>query len=91
MKVTVRYMAQLRLAAGVAVEEVKLGEALSLVDLLRALATNHGPALERLLLAGNGTPQPTLLAFVGDDQADWREAKLKEGDSVTLLSPIAGG
>ncbi len=91
MKIAVRYMAQLRQAAGVAAEVVELDEAGSLADLLRLLAERRGAELCRLLLANNGSPQPTLLVFVGDAQADVSRTTLTDGDEVTLLSPIAGG
>ena len=91
MKVVVRYMAQLRQAAGAASEEIELDGAGRVVALLRKLAERHGTVLRRLLLTADDTPQPTLLVFVGDDQADVRTAVLNDGDAVTLLTPIAGG
>ena len=89
MKVAVRYMAQLRQAAGVTTEVVEA--ATTLADLLGVLADRRGAALRRLLLRDDGPPQPTLLVFVGDEQANVAGTTLREGDEVTLLSPIAGG
>ncbi len=90
MKIAVRYMAQLRQAAGVAAEEIELDSPASLADLVRLLVQRHAD-LGRLLLTGGGAPQPTLLVFVGDEQADVGRSTLADGDAVTLLSPIAGG
>ena len=91
MKIAVRYMAQLRQAAGVSTEDVEVDSTAALVDLLRLLAERRGAGLRRLLLTVDGTIQPTLLVFVGDEQADGARTTLKDGDAVTLLSPIAGG
>jgi molybdopterin converting factor small subunit len=91
MKVTVRYMAQLRQAAGVVTQEIELNGDAKPADLLCRLADRHGGALRRLLLTADGKPQPTLLVFVGDDQADVANTTLRDGNEVTLLSPIAGG
>ena len=91
MKVAVRYMAQLRQAAGVGAESIELDEGGSPTALLFLLAERHGAALRRLLLTEEGMPQRTLLIFVGDEQADGARTELHDGDEVTLLSPIAGG
>ncbi len=91
MKIAVRYMAQLRHAAGVVTEEIELNGGQKPADLLHLLAERHGTALRRLLLTADGKPQPTLLVFVGDDQANTAGTILRDGDEVTLLSPIAGG
>ncbi len=90
MRIAVRYMAQLRQATGVSAEEVELPDACSVGDLLARLAGRHGEPLRRLLLDRDGATQPTILVFVGDEQAGDR-AVLADGDVVTLLSPIAGG
>jgi molybdopterin converting factor small subunit len=43
-----------------------------------------------LLLDANGQPNETILVFVNDEQME-PGVELKDGDIVTLLSPIAGG
>jgi len=92
MRVQVRYMAQLRSAAGLAGESVELDGPRSAFDLMAYVAMRHGEALRRLLLGGDGRPQPAILVFVGDAQVTPEDAvPLKEGDVVTLLSPVAGG
>jgi molybdopterin converting factor small subunit len=92
MRVAVRYLAQLRQAAGVAAEEVDVAEACLVRDLLARLGERHGEAVGRLLLDAAGALQPTILVFVGDVQVDPADAApLREGDVVTILTPIAGG
>ncbi|HEX5273360.1 MAG TPA: MoaD/ThiS family protein [Gemmataceae bacterium] len=89
---SVRYMAQLRAAAGVAEETVDVDGPCTASGLAARLAAHHGDALRRLLLAADGRLSPIILAFVGDAQVGPNEClALKDGDVVTLLSPIAGG
>lgn len=79
MKVTVRYAAQAREAAGTASETVEL-EGSSVRDLLRRLAERHG----------NIFLHPSTLVFVRDEMV--RGAReLKPGDEVSIMTPISGG
>jgi molybdopterin converting factor small subunit len=92
MKVSVRYMAQLRSAAGVAAETVDLDGPCTASELAAHLAARHGEALRRLLLGANGRLSPIILVFLGDSQVGPAEPlSLKDGDVITLLSPVAGG
>jgi len=92
IRVAVRYMAQVRQAAGVSAEAVELGGPCPVGDLLARLAQRHGPPLGRLLLDRHGAPQPTLLVFVGNEQVvPGEQHLLADGDVVTVLSPMAGG
>jgi molybdopterin converting factor small subunit len=86
MTVRVCYMAQLRQAAGVPTEQIDLPAPCSLVKLLDMLASKHGESLRRLLQQG------TTLVIVNDEQvASPDRVFLKDGDSITFLTPIAGG
>jgi molybdopterin converting factor small subunit len=92
MKVSVRYMAQLRSAAGVAAETVDLDGPCTASELAARLAAGHGDALRRLLLGADGRLSPIILVFLGDSQVGPGEPlPLKDGDVITLLSPVAGG
>jgi molybdopterin converting factor small subunit len=92
MRVSVRYMAQLRAAAGIAEESVDVEGPCTASDLAARLAARHGDALRRLLLGADGRLSPVILAFVGDAQVGPEERlALKDGDVIVLLSPIAGG
>ena len=91
MKVTVHYLAQLRRAAGRSQAEVELSASATFGDLLARLSL-HGEELRRLLLDSSGALQPTILVFVNDEQAvQPMSTLLRDGDSITFLSPIAGG
>jgi molybdopterin converting factor small subunit len=92
MKVTIHYMAQLKEAAGTAWEHLELDGPCKVAELVRRLADRHGDSLRRLLFDATGAIQPTNLFFLGDSQVQPSDAvQLKDGDVVTVLSPIAGG
>jgi molybdopterin converting factor small subunit len=92
MRITVWYMAQLKVAAGTASEQIDVDHPCSLACLVRVLAERHGEPLRRLLLDASGALQPTNLFFIADHQVQPADpAPLQDGDVVTVLSPIAGG
>lgn len=92
MVVTVEYTAQLKRAAGKAREDFELDDSDTLVNLVNVIADRHGDELSRLLKTADGNPQSTVIPFVGDDQVRWDAADiLRDGVTVTLLSPISGG
>ncbi len=92
MKINVQYMAQLKHSAGTASETVELPDDADLAGLLNALSQQHGDPLRSLLLSNGGCIQPAMLIFVNDQQARQDDAiALRDNDTITLLSPIAGG
>jgi len=92
MNVEVRYSAQAREAAGVAVERVEVAEGASLRDVLADLARRHGAAMGKVLLDDGGAPHPSVLLFVNDEQVQWANPpELKDGDTLAIMSPISGG
>ncbi|MDB5353738.1 MAG: MoaD family protein [Phycisphaerales bacterium] len=92
MKITVKYHAQARQASGTSSEQVDLHPPVTIGRLLTLLSDRHGEPLRRLLLSADGAVCPALLLFVADRQvrADSTEL-LKEGDTLEILPPIAGG
>jgi len=91
VKIAVRYMAQLRGAAGTAAEQVELDAPCSAADLLKRLAARHGQPFHDLLLEASGDVRPAILLFVGDEQVNPETAPLRDGDVLTVLTPMAGG
>jgi molybdopterin converting factor small subunit len=82
----------LKRAAGKAREDFELDDSDTLVDLVNVITDRHGDELSRLLKTADGNPQSTVIPFVGDDQVRWDAADiLRDGVTVTLLSPISGG
>jgi len=90
MNINVLYMGQIRHAAGKSSDRVTLPEPATMETLIRQLASSGTPALRRLLTDDQGNVQPALLLFVEDDQVE-RTRALRDGDVVTVLSPMAGG
>ena len=83
MIVRVRYLAQLRNAAGRSTEAVEVHEGSTVSMLLTHLAEAR-PELQSVLQS------PTLLVFVGDEQARPGHP-LRPNDEILLMTPIAGG
>lgn len=88
MTVRAAFLAQLRAAAGAPTLSADLPDGATLADLVAALSSSH-PRLGALL-SRNGAMQPTVLAFVDDEQI-LPSFRLREGVEVLFLTPIAGG
>ncbi len=92
MKITVNYSAQLKQAAGISSESIEVDAFCSLQELVTRLAQERGESLRNLLLEPQGNLRKSILAIVNDTQIDRQTPlQLKEGDVVTLISPLAGG
>ena len=90
MHVTVHYLAQLRRAAGCASERLAVEAGATLADLLARLGEQRGDPFRGLLLDEQSRIQKSLLVFVGEEHAD-ASRPLRDGDCVTILTPMAGG
>jgi molybdopterin converting factor small subunit len=90
MKINVLYLGQLRHAAGTSLVRVEIAAPCTVEGLILHLVRAGSDALRRLLVDEQGAVQPALLLFVEDDQVD-RARPLRDGDVVTVLSPMAGG
>ena len=92
MRITVEYLAQVKQTAGVSSEILELPDAATLRDVLPRIAERHGDALRRILFDDAGNSRPSLLFFIGDRQVRGQQAvELRDGDRLTIMSPIAGG
>jgi MoaD family protein len=93
MKVRVQYTAQLRTALGRPEDEVELREGSNLAELLEHLTVKLDGAAAHLVSA-DGRIHRSLLVVVNDaalPSHDASNTRLRSGDVVTLLPPIAGG
>ena len=92
MKIRDEYVAQIRDAAGLAGEVLDVPAGTAVVVLLRTVAAARGERLRELLLDAAGELRPSALVFVGDEQFEIDEPRaLRDGDTVTVMSPLAGG
>jgi molybdopterin converting factor small subunit len=92
MRITVKYMAQLKQAAGVPQEIVELDQACTVAQMIQLLVARHAEPFRRILLDPTGSVHHSILLFIGDDQVREDSPRLlQEGDLVTFLAPMAGG
>ena len=90
MKVRVKYMAQLKRAAGVDAEERDIEAGCTVQALVCRLADQQ--TIRGMLLDADARPLRALLVFVGDEQVPPDSTRLlRDNDEVTLLTPMAGG
>ena len=89
MKIEVLFFAQLRELTGTRQTEVTLADGNRLADLIARLSEEYGDVFRRevsdiagLRIMVNGLENEVL---------DGMETRLKEGDTVVLLPPVAGG
>jgi molybdopterin synthase sulfur carrier subunit len=94
VQVRVQYTAQLRTVVGQAEDQIELADESTVKNLLVQIAEQVHPEAAPYLLAPAGEPQPSLLVAINGAAVTSREAsavRLREGDVVMLMPPIAGG
>jgi len=92
MTITIRYMAQLKMAAGRADDKIDLAGPMPARQVLALLAPRHEESFRQLLLTPQGAVQGALLLFLGDEQITPDDlVPRREGEVLTILSPMAGG
>ena len=93
MRITVHYMGQVKHAAGVSSgQEIDVPSSCSVLECLRLLTNRPDDRLRHFLLDDSGQLQRTILLFAGDQQVqDAERTMLRDGDVLTVLSPISGG
>lgn len=94
MSIRVCYLAQARKVAGRSEDSVPWRDGLTLGGALDDLADARGDALRQFLFRPDGRLQPTLLMTINDQPVPRGSATalmLNDGDTVTLIPPVAGG
>jgi len=77
--ITIRYFAMFRENAGVAEESLTIDVATA-ADVFAATRDRHG----------SSEPSGHCKVAINDEMADW-DAAVKDGDTVLLFPPVAGG
>ncbi|MBS7654383.1 MAG: MoaD/ThiS family protein [Candidatus Bathyarchaeia archaeon] len=94
MKVKVEYLGLIRQKIGRKEEEYDLTEGSLLRDLLNSIVETHD-ALKSIIRIENESPiDPTLVVMLNGSSINpmsKKEIALKNGDIVTLMTPIGGG
>ena len=71
-------------------EYVDVADSATVDDLVMKIADQKEEIAH--MLVSEGQPNHSILVFVNDNQHLWgSDTQLKETDSITLMSPIAGG
>jgi MoaD family protein len=92
MRVSLTYFAQVRALAGIESESLDVEDGSDLGSLLESCARSHGDQFRQLVLTEDGKPRPSILVLVnGQPSAVNLSRRLAAGDSVSLLSAVAGG
>lgn len=92
MRINVQYTAQIKAAAGVASDTIEIHQGAGLAESIRQAARQGNDALHKLLIREDGSVQPTLLLFVDDECISHDvSVPLRDGQTLTIMSPISGG
>ena len=92
MDINVIYMSQLKKAAGVPQETIRVEGPCTVQRLLTETVCPRRARLCETIRERDGSFRPILLTFVGDQQVDLSTPfDLNDGDDLTLMFPIAGG
>ncbi|MEM7392049.1 MAG: MoaD/ThiS family protein [Verrucomicrobiota bacterium] len=92
MKITVHFGAQLANAAGLDEESVEVEDGVTYRAFLRILCDRYGERFEAFVHDEKGELHLSLLAAINDRQVEkGKDVALADGDTMTLLSPMAGG
>ncbi|MCS6769472.1 MAG: MoaD family protein [Candidatus Caldarchaeum sp.] len=92
MKVATKYFAFLRERVGKDAEIFEMPEGSTVADFIELVKSVHGDKLQNDF-TGVGLRAGFALAVNGEnvDRTLWRTTKLRDGDVVVILPPIAGG
>ncbi len=92
MKVTFKFYAQVRQAAGAESEQVVMDDGADLATALEFAAGRHGEAFRKLVLDEFGVVRPSMLVMVNGVPAPrGGQRQLRDGDEITLRSAVSGG
>jgi molybdopterin converting factor small subunit len=94
MKIQFCYTGQLASAAGVVEETIELPDKATVLVALTERIDAHGGKFAELLADDSGAPRSTLLVALNDEQVAsdaYDSTPLADGNSLMLMTPIAGG
>ena len=94
MEITVHYFTVLRKLTGKRQEKIKIKEDSSFKDMLAVLVEKYGEGFERYVSPSKGKKGLQLVLLINNqdsNQLNGLKAALHDGDTVSLILPIAGG
>ncbi len=91
-RVILKYLAPICDIAGTYHEQVTVDEGTTFVQLAEQLAARYGPAFHRLFFdKSTGQFRPMFIVNLNGQPLDTFDVALDDGDTITLIPPIAGG
>lgn len=93
VRVRAKHLAFIREEAGVPEEELELGGDATPLDFLREIV-NRYPGLKKYLLEGDGSLKKGIRVAVNAEivpREELGKIRLRDGDEVAIIPPIAGG
>lgn len=94
MEITVHYFAVLRKLTGKRQEKIKIKEDSTLEDVLAVLVEKYGERFKQYISPPKGKKGLQLVLLINNqdsNQLNGLKATLKDGDTLSLVLPIAGG
>ena len=92
MKIKTEYTAQLKAITGVSLEYFDINENCSLLQLIKVISDKHGERFKQFVLDDNGSIIPSIMIIINNEQVYADDSiNLKKNDTVSFLSPMAGG
>jgi MoaD family protein len=94
MEVTVRYFTILRNITGIHEEKISAEEGSTVEDVLKILGARYGREFERYIYSGRDHKGMKLLFFVDGrniDGFDGFKTRLRNGNTLAIMPPVAGG
>jgi len=93
MRVSTRFYAFLREMTGRDSDTLTLDEGSTIVDFLKAVREKYGASLASIFGVDGVLRTGFAVALNGDnvERGEWGRTVLRDGDTVVILPPIAGG
>ena len=94
MEITIRYFTVLGKVTEKRQEKIRMEENSSIEDMVTVLVEKYGRNFEKYVSSGRGKKGLPLIFLLNEQdiaQFNGLKTKLHDGDTVTLMPPIAGG
>jgi MoaD family protein len=92
MRIKLKYMGQLRSLTGKDSDQIECSQGASLTDLMTEASKKYDKRFAEIVMDETGAIRPSLIIIVDGVSADKDVTpNLSDGDSITLLTAIAGG
>lgn len=92
MKINVNFSSQIKRQANLTSLTIEVDPACSIPALVHGIVSDCGDPLRQFILDKSGNVHPSLIIVMNDRRLDPNQpVEFNDGDTIELLSPIAGG